>query len=52
MPRHEERRVLAYSPQQLYDLVADPGETKNLAGSKPAELERLRKALNAFLRGD
>ena len=22
MPRHEERRVLAYSPQQLYDLVA------------------------------
>ena len=22
MPRHEERRVLAYSPQQLYDIVA------------------------------
>lgn len=22
MPRHEERRVMAYSPQQLYDLVA------------------------------
>ena len=38
--------------EELYDLVADPGETKNLADAKPAELERLRKALNAFLRGD
>jgi coenzyme Q-binding protein COQ10 len=23
MPKHDERRVLAYSPQQLYELVAD-----------------------------
>jgi len=38
--------------EELYDLVADPGETKNLVGSKPDELERLRKALGAFLRGE
>ena len=29
---------------QLYDLQADPGETKNIAGQHPAEVRRLRKA--------
>lgn len=29
----------------LYDVVADPGETRNLAGAQPAELARMRAAL-------
>lgn len=37
--------------EELYDLQEDPGETKNLAGSQPKVLERLRTALVEFLRG-
>jgi choline-sulfatase len=33
---------------ELYDLGADPREERNLAAARPAELERLRKALSAF----
>ena len=32
MPTHAERRVLDYSPSQLYDLVADPFEMNDLQG--------------------
>ena len=32
---------------QLYDLEADPGETRNLAGDHPAIVEQLRKVLAA-----
>jgi len=38
------RYVLAPKPE-LYDFVADPGETRNLAGERPADAERLRAAL-------
>jgi hypothetical protein len=30
---------------QLYDLDADPGETRNMAGERPDILDRLRKDL-------
>ena len=33
----------------LYDLAADPSETTNLAGERPAEVERLRGVLDARL---
>ena len=33
---------------ELYDVVADPGETRNLAGDRPQEAERLRQALLAL----
>ena len=33
----------------LYDLAADPGETVNLAGERPEEVERLRRQLDAIL---
>ena len=41
MPTHAERRVLDYSPSQLYDLVADPLELDNLIGTGRPEEERL-----------
>ena len=34
---------------QLYDLEADPGETKNLHDTQPAEVERLRKLLENMI---
>jgi len=33
---------------ELYDLGADPGEAKNLAASRPQDLERLHARLEAF----
>lgn len=33
---------------ELYDLAADPGERRNLAASRPQELDRLRATLAAF----
>lgn len=33
---------------ELYDLVADPSETKNLAAAQPAEAERLKKLVLAW----
>ena len=33
---------------RLFDLQADPGETRNLAESQPAEVERLLEALRAW----
>ncbi|MEY4513253.1 MAG: hypothetical protein RLZZ450_5375, partial [Pseudomonadota bacterium] len=33
----------------LFDLRADPAELRNLAGAQPADVERLRAALDAFL---
>jgi arylsulfatase A-like enzyme len=34
---------------ELYDLGADPGESRNLADASPAERDRLRAALDAWL---
>ena len=34
---------------ELYDLAADPGETADLSGSHPADIERLRGILTAAL---
>ncbi|HOC73278.1 MAG TPA: sulfatase, partial [Candidatus Hydrogenedentes bacterium] len=35
---------------ELYDLAADPAETKNLAGEMPEKAEELRRALHDWLR--
>ena len=37
---------------ELYDLADDPGERKNLAGSRPQDLERLRARLGRLRAGD
>jgi uncharacterized sulfatase len=36
------------SAPQLYDLAADPGETKNQADAHPAVVERLKRAVFAW----
>jgi arylsulfatase A len=38
--------------EELYDLTADPGETKDLAGSKPEVVAELRQRLARISRGD
>jgi arylsulfatase A-like enzyme len=35
---------------ELYDLEADPGETRNVAGEHPREVQRLQRALSTRLR--
>ena len=40
--------VAGPSGLELYDLVADPGETRNLASVKTEELRRLRRELLAW----
>lgn len=37
---------------ELYDLDADPGETRNLAAARPADTERLRTRLHMLRRGE
>ena len=49
MPRHSEQRFLPYTPDQLFDLVADPHKLRNVA-AQPAHaelVERLRDELDA-----
>jgi arylsulfatase A-like enzyme len=36
---------------ELYDVVADPGETRDLAGKSPSEVAELAKELGTYLRG-
>ena len=43
--------ILAPRPE-LYDLAADPGETKDLSASQPAVARKLRAALEAVLRAE
>jgi len=38
------------APQELYDLTADPAETRNLAGSEEAVLTRLHDAMDAWIK--
>ncbi|HUU18152.1 MAG TPA: hypothetical protein VMW72_13460 [Sedimentisphaerales bacterium] len=40
-------RIIRYKPQMLFDMQADPGEMKNLAGQTAlaGEIERHRKLL-------
>jgi arylsulfatase A-like enzyme len=38
----------AESKQELYDLVADPGERTNLAATRPAEVDELRSQLRRW----
>ena len=35
--------------RELYDITADPGETKNLAGSDPARADTMERALRALV---
>jgi arylsulfatase A-like enzyme len=35
---------------ELYDLEADPGETRNVAADHPREVQRLQRALSTRLR--
>lgn len=42
-------RSLAGKPDELYDLAADPGETKNLASERPEEAARWRALADARL---
>ena len=42
LPREPARRP------ELYDILADPGETRDLAGERPAEADALRKKLDAW----
>jgi len=37
------------TPAQLYDLAADPGETRDLAASHPAEVDRLRELMKRHI---
>jgi arylsulfatase A-like enzyme len=39
-------------PQELYDLQADPGETRNLAGQRPELCQELRALANEFVPAD
>jgi arylsulfatase A-like enzyme len=48
--RHKLLRYLHDERSELYDLVADPGETTNLADRLPEETQRLHAALDAHLR--
>ena len=46
---HEQRWIAGEGVEfALYDLVADPLETQNVADRHPAELERLKRALWAW----
>ena len=43
-------RLVKYPEEwRLFDLVADPGETKNLAGELPRVVARMREAYDAFV---
>jgi len=42
-------RLLTGRPYELYDLVADPGETRNLVDELPDAFESLRAELDAFV---
>lgn len=37
------------SPERLYDLAADPGETRDIAAEQPAEVERLGELLKRYV---
>lgn len=38
--------LVGEGPDRLYDLAVDPGETRNLAASRPGDVTRLRDALD------
>lgn len=42
-------RPAAKKPWELYDLAADPGELKDLAAERPADVARLKAALESWL---
>jgi arylsulfatase A-like enzyme/Flp pilus assembly protein TadD len=46
--RHQGFKYIAAPEPELYDLGADPGETRNLAGEKPEQLEELASELRAL----
>jgi arylsulfatase len=45
----EEISIVEFVREELYDLEADPGETKDLASKSPDDIEAFRKGLNAYL---
>jgi len=51
MARDERSWYLTYRgerPEELYDVVADPEQAHNIAGSSPAELSRMRRVMAGF----
>jgi arylsulfatase A-like enzyme len=45
-----ERRLMAGSEYELYDVIADPRELHNRSAEEPAVVERLSKLLHAWYR--
>ncbi|MFB3881820.1 MAG: sulfatase [Armatimonadota bacterium] len=51
MARDERSWYLTYRgerPEELYDVLADPEQTHNIAASSPVELSRMRRAMAGF----
>jgi len=46
-----ERRLILGPQTELYDVAADPGETRNLSSSLPSEVSRLKGTLQKLSRG-
>jgi arylsulfatase A-like enzyme len=44
-----DRALMTGAEWELYDLLSDPGETRNLAGEEPEQANRLRAALDAWV---
>ena len=51
-PAYDHKGELVPALYELYDLAADPLETRNLAEAQPAELRRMRAELFAWMNGD
>jgi arylsulfatase A-like enzyme/Flp pilus assembly protein TadD len=49
---HEGLKYVDLPLPELYDLRRDPGETSNLAASRPADLERMRSLVAGLRAGD
>ena len=43
-----ERSIAGPPRHELYDMVADPGETKDLAGAQPEVITRMRRQYEAW----
>ena len=46
-----QKQAKKYEPISLFNLLEDPGESRNLASSYPDKVAELRKELSALLKG-